>query len=47
MQDPPTLPTPTPVAVAVESGGGVVLTGDETDVERLAASFPQIHAARI
>lgn len=35
------------VAVAVESGGGVVLTGDETDVDRLAAPYPQIHAAPI
>lgn len=31
------------VAAAVESGGGVILTGDEDDLNRLAASYPTIH----
>jgi hypothetical protein len=30
------------VAVAVESGRSVVLTGDPTDLERLAAPYPSI-----
>lgn len=31
------------VAAAVEIGGGVILTGDEDDLNRLAASYPNIH----
>lgn len=31
------------IAAAVESGGGVVLTGDPLDLERLAASYANIH----
>ncbi len=30
------------VAVAVEMGGGLVLTGDERDLQRLAAPYPNI-----
>jgi predicted nucleic acid-binding protein len=30
------------VAAAVEAGGGVVLTGDEDDLTRLAAPYPNI-----
>jgi len=30
------------VAAAVEAGGGVILTGDESDVERLAAPYPSV-----
>ena len=30
------------VAVAVEAGGGVVVTGDPDDLQRLSASYPQI-----
>ncbi len=30
------------VAAAVEAGGGAVLTGDETDVSRLAAPYPNV-----
>jgi predicted nucleic acid-binding protein len=30
------------VAAAVEAGGGVVLTGDEEDLARLAAPYPNI-----
>lgn len=30
------------VATAVETGGGVVLTGDEPDLTRLAAAFPHV-----
>jgi predicted nucleic acid-binding protein len=30
------------VAVAVESGGGLILTGDKSDLERLAAPYPNI-----
>lgn len=30
------------VAVAVEAGGGLILTGDESDLERLAAPYPNI-----
>jgi hypothetical protein len=28
--------------VAVEVGGGLILTGDESDLERLAAPYPNI-----
>jgi predicted nucleic acid-binding protein len=35
------------VAAAVEVGGGVILTGDEDDLNRLAASYPNIHAVGI
>jgi hypothetical protein len=30
------------VATAVEAGGGIVLTGDPTDIGRLAAAFPNV-----
>lgn len=30
------------VAVAVEMGGGLILTGDENDLQRLAAPYPNI-----
>lgn len=30
------------VAAAVEAGGGVVLTGDQSDLERLAAPYPNV-----
>jgi len=36
-----------PVAAAVESGGGVILTGDEDDLNRLSASYPNVHVSRI
>lgn len=35
------------IAAAVETGGGVVLTGDPDDLRRLAASYPQLHVERI
>lgn len=35
------------VAAAVESGGGVVLTGDRPDLERLAAPYPNVQVAII
>ena len=35
------------VAAAVEAGGGVVLTGDESDIERLAAPYPNVQVAAI
>lgn len=35
------------VATAVETGGGVVLTGDPTDLQRLAAGYPNIHVEAI
>lgn len=35
------------VAAAVESGGGVLLTGDKADLERLAGSYPGVHVAAI
>jgi predicted nucleic acid-binding protein len=35
------------VAVAVESGGGVILTADESDIRRLSASFPNIDVVAI
>ncbi|MFP3905908.1 MAG: PIN domain-containing protein [Acidimicrobiales bacterium] len=35
------------VAAAVEAGGGVVLTGDESDIERLAAPYPNVQAVAI
>lgn len=31
------------VAAAVETGGGVVLTTDPTDIGRLAAGYPNVH----
>lgn len=34
------------VAAAVEAGGGVIVT-DSTDIERLAASYPNVHIAAI
>lgn len=35
------------VAAAVEVGGGVILTGDDTDLRRLAASYPNVHVSPI
>ncbi len=35
------------VAVAVEAGGGVVLTSDETDLGRLAAPYPNVQVIGI
>lgn len=35
------------VAVAVEAGGGVILTGDRADLERLAAPYPHVQVAAI
>lgn len=35
------------VAVAMEGGGGVILTGDESDLERLAAPYANVHVAVI
>lgn len=35
------------VAAAVEAGGGVVITGDETDLARLAAPYPNVQVAGI
>ena len=35
------------VASAVESGGGVILTGDNDDLERLASSYPNVHISAI
>ncbi len=35
------------VAAAVEAGGGVVLTGDEDDLEVLAAAYPNVQISRI
>jgi hypothetical protein len=35
------------VAVAVETGGGLILTGDESDLQRLAAPYPNILVASL
>jgi predicted nucleic acid-binding protein len=35
------------VATAVEAGGGVILTGDQDDLDRLAAAYPNVHIAPI
>lgn len=35
------------VAIAVEAGGGVVVTGDEKDLEALAAPYPHVIVERI
>ena len=35
------------VAVAVEAGGGVVVTGDHDDLERLSASYRHLAVERI
>ncbi|MGH9111041.1 MAG: PIN domain-containing protein [Acidimicrobiales bacterium] len=35
------------VAAAVETGGGVVLTGDANFLERLAGNYPNVHVQRI
>jgi predicted nucleic acid-binding protein len=35
------------VAAAVEAGGGLVLTSDRDDLERLAAAYPNVHVAAI
>jgi predicted nucleic acid-binding protein len=34
-------------AAAVEAGGGVILTGDESDVKRLAAPYPNVRVKAI
>ena len=33
--------------VAVEAGGGVVVTGDEGDLRRLSSSYPNVHVATL
>jgi predicted nucleic acid-binding protein len=35
------------VATAVEAGGGILLTGDADDLERLAAAYPYVHVAPV
>ena len=35
------------VAAAVEAGGGIVLTGDTSDVGRLGAAYPNVTAVQI
>lgn len=45
--DSPDLADAHAVASAVEAGGGVILTGDQDDLERLAAAYPNIHVAPI
>jgi predicted nucleic acid-binding protein len=35
------------VAAAVEAGGGVIVTGDETDLRRLGAAYPNVHITAI
>lgn len=35
------------VAAAVEAGGGVLLTTDDADLNRLSSGYPNIHVARI
>lgn len=35
------------VAAAVEQGGGVIVTGDGTDLDRLAATCPDVHVKAI
>lgn len=35
------------VAVTVEAGGGVIVTGDPDDLTRLAAAFPNVQVAAI
>ncbi len=35
------------VAAAVEAGGGVIVTGDESEVARLAAVYPNVHVTAI
>jgi predicted nucleic acid-binding protein len=35
------------VAAAVEGGGGVILTVDEDDLNRLAAAYPNVHISKI
>ena len=35
------------VAVAVEAGGGVIITVDEDDLTRLASGYPNIHIVSI
>lgn len=35
------------VAAAVEAGGGLVLTTDEDDLNRLSAPYPNVHVAPI
>jgi predicted nucleic acid-binding protein len=35
------------VAAAVEAGGSVIVTADTSDLERLAASYPNVHITAI
>lgn len=35
------------VAVAVEAGGGLILTTDEDDLKRLSAPYPNVNIAKI
>jgi len=35
------------VAAAVEAGGGVVLTGDEDDLGRLSAPYPNVQVSKV
>ena len=35
------------IAAAVEAGGGLVLTVDEDDLNRLAAPYPNIQVAKV
>lgn len=35
------------VAAAVDAGGGVILTGDFDDLQRLSASFPNVTVVRV
>lgn len=35
------------VAAVVEVGGGVILTGDKDDLDRLAARYPTVHVVRV
>lgn len=35
------------VAVAVEAGGGVVITSDHDDLQRLAASYPNVLISKV
>jgi predicted nucleic acid-binding protein len=35
------------IAAAVEAGGGVVVTGDERDLDRLAAPYPNVQISPI
>lgn len=35
------------IAAAVEEGGGVIVTGDRTGIERLASPYPNVHVSAI